>query len=220
MVANSDVAAMPKRTSLPSMLPPDCVPRGADFDPELGEVGIARLFGAIDDEHSDQEHDAHRGKDRPALPRIADHLAERVGQPGRNHEDHQHLNEVGERRRVLKRMGGVGIEEAAAVGADHLDRFLRRDRTLRDDLRLAFQRRDRSCRNRGSESRPASRGRARRRARAAGTGRRRRGSGPPRSCRSAFDCCRAKPRISAMAMATPAAAETKFCTVSAAICTR
>ena len=33
-------------------------------------------------------------------------------------------------------------------------------------------------------------------------------------------CCRAKPRTSATATPMPAAADAKFCTVSAAICTR
>jgi hypothetical protein len=34
-------------------------------------------------------------------------------------EDREHLDEVGERRRVLEGMGGVGVEEAAAIGAEH-----------------------------------------------------------------------------------------------------
>ncbi len=35
-----------------------------------------------------------------------------------------------------------------------------------------------------------------------------------------FDPCRAKPRMSATATAMPTAAQTKFCTASAAICVR
>jgi hypothetical protein len=38
-------------------------------------------------------------------------------------------------------MRGVGIEEAATVGAEHLDRDLRSDRTDRDGLFGAFKRR-------------------------------------------------------------------------------
>ena len=38
-------------------------------------------------------------------------------------------------------MRGVGVEEAAAVGAEHLDRDLRGDRADRDGLLGAFQRR-------------------------------------------------------------------------------
>ena len=37
-------------------------------------------------------------------------------------------------------MRAVGVEEAAAIRAKHLDRFLRGDRSLRDGLRRAFQR--------------------------------------------------------------------------------
>ena len=39
-------------------------------------------------------------------------------------------------------MRGVGVEEAAAVGSDLLDGFLRGDRSLRDRLRRAFDRLD------------------------------------------------------------------------------
>ena len=44
------------------------------------------------------------------------------------------------RRRILERMGGVGVEESAAVGAQHLDGFLRRHRALRDGLLRPFER--------------------------------------------------------------------------------
>ena len=42
---------------------------------------------------------------------------------------------------ILERMGGVGVEEAAAVGAEHLDDFLRSHRSLGDHLLGAFERR-------------------------------------------------------------------------------
>ena len=38
-------------------------------------------------------------------------------------------------------MGGIGVEEAAAIGAQHLDDFLRGDRPLGDHLLGAFERR-------------------------------------------------------------------------------
>ena len=38
-------------------------------------------------------------------------------------------------------MRGVGVEETASVGAEHLDRDLRRNRTDRDGLLAAFERR-------------------------------------------------------------------------------
>ena len=82
----------------------------------------------------DHEHQRHRRQHRPALAGVADHAAEGEGQRGRDQEDRQHLDEVGERRRVLVGMRRVGVEEAAAVGAEHLDRFLRGDRAHRQGL--------------------------------------------------------------------------------------
>ena len=55
-------------------------------------------------------------------------------------EDRDHLHEVRQRRRVLERMRGIGVEEAAAIGAEHLDRDLRGDRPDRDGLLGAFER--------------------------------------------------------------------------------
>ena len=51
------------------------------------------------------------------------------------------LQEVRQRGRVLERMRGIGVEEAAAIGAEHLDRDLRSDRADGDGLLGAFQRR-------------------------------------------------------------------------------
>ena len=56
-------------------------------------------------------------------------------------EDRHHLDEVGDRVGVLERMRGVGVEEAAAIGAEHLDGDLRGDRAERDRLLRAFERR-------------------------------------------------------------------------------
>ena len=159
-------------------------------------------------------------EERPALPRVLDHVAERVGEAGAEHEDQQHLHEVRERRRALERVRRVGVEEAAAVGAELLDGFLRRDGPLRDGLRRAFDRLgdgvgmevlDDALRAQDERRDDRDRKQDVERARA---------SGRPRSCRCLSVSCRAKPRISAMATAMPAAAETKFCTASAAICTR
>ena len=51
-----------------------------------------------------------------------------------------HLHEIRQRGRVLERMRRIGVEEAAAIGAEHLDRDLRGDRADRDGLLGAFQR--------------------------------------------------------------------------------
>jgi hypothetical protein len=55
-------------------------------------------------------------------------------------EDRDHLHEIRQRRRVLERMRRIGIEEAAAIGAEHLDRDLRGDRAHRDGLLGALKR--------------------------------------------------------------------------------
>ena len=116
-----------------------------------GENGIATLLGPVRREHADQKHDGHRSKERPSLPPILHHHAERVGEGGGNEEDEDDLKERGERSRVLERMRRVGVEETAAVRAELLDGFLRRDRTLRDHLRRAFERRQPAYRGTSSE---------------------------------------------------------------------
>src|SRR2546426_10814124 len=63
------------------------------------------------------------------------HAAESVSQARTDSENCEHLEQVGERRRVLERMGAVGVEEAAAVCTQFLNDFLRSDGALRDGLR-------------------------------------------------------------------------------------
>ena len=122
---------MPKRVSLPSMLPPDCR-AGAWSTPS----SASRIAACSDAAGIQRRRTArHRREHRPALPLVADHAAEREYQRRGDQEDRQHLQEVRERRRVLERMRGVGVEEAAAIGAEFLDRFLRSDRPHRDRLR-------------------------------------------------------------------------------------
>ena len=80
--------------------------------------------------HGEQRHeqDPHRRQYRPSLARVPDHAPEGVGEPGRDEQYRQHLQEVGQRTRVLVRMRGVGIQKAAAVGAELLDALLGGDR--------------------------------------------------------------------------------------------
>ena len=56
-------------------------------------------------------------------------------------ENRDHLHEVRQCGRVLEGMRGVGVEEAAAIGAQHLDGDLRRHGADGDGLLGAFQRR-------------------------------------------------------------------------------
>lgn len=72
------------------------------------------------------------------MSRVAGHLAEHVDQPRPKREDREHLDQVAKGRGILERVRRVGVEEAATVGAKHLDRFLRGDRPLRDGLREAL----------------------------------------------------------------------------------
>ena len=103
---------------------------------DRGAVG----FRPIGDGDAGDEQHAHHGQDRPALALVADHAAEHVGHGRADQEDRQHLHEVRQRGRVLEGVRGVGIEEAAAIGAQHLDRDLRGHRADRDGLLGAFER--------------------------------------------------------------------------------
>ena len=124
-VAQSAELAMPKRTSLPSMLPPGFVALCCLVNAQRRERRVAALFRP--DSHRDQhdEDDGHGRQERPALARVAHHLAEGVAQRSRDQQDRQQLQEVGQRRGILERMRRVDVEEAAAVGAQLLDGDLR-----------------------------------------------------------------------------------------------
>ncbi len=75
-----------------------------------------------------------------ALTTITHAFAKREAERRRDQEDAQHLHQVSQHRRIFKWMGGVGVKEAATVGAQHFDRFLRRHRSHRQCLLHAFQR--------------------------------------------------------------------------------
>ena len=105
-----------------------------------GERVVAVRFSPVANGHAGEEQDAHDREDGPTLALVADHAAEHIGERRPDREDREHLHEVRQRRRILEGMRGVGVEEAAAVGAEHLDRDLRGDRADRDGLLGAFQR--------------------------------------------------------------------------------
>ena len=131
IVANNVESAMPKRTSLPSMLPPDCI--GCMLIDSLKQR-IAPSLRPVRSGHARHEQNRHSHPHRPAMALRSGHAAQRVGQPGGNHENGKHLQIVARRCGILERMGAVGVEKTAAVRAQHLNRFLRRDRPLRDHL--------------------------------------------------------------------------------------
>ena len=124
--ANSEVEAIPKRCSLPSRFGPE-TPGGVHGG---GRVDLR----GVDQRDGDDEQRHHRPEHGPALAAAADHAAVGRGEAGRDHEDHQHLDEVREPRRVLERHRRVDVEEAAAVGPEQLDRLLRGDRALGERL--------------------------------------------------------------------------------------
>ena len=83
----------------------------------------------------------HRGQNRPALTHVADRAAEGENGGDRDQQQRPDLEKVGPGVGVLERMRRIGVEEAAAVGAELLDDLLARHRPDRDGLLRAFQRR-------------------------------------------------------------------------------
>ena len=137
------------------------------IEPEACELRIAGCLGPIGDEDACDEDNAHGGEDGPALTLIADHAAEHIGERGADGEDRHDLEQIGERRRILERVRRVGVEEAAAIGAEHLDGNLRRDRSDGDGLLGAFQRRRVDIGAQASAACPAKRGTGRKEYRSA-----------------------------------------------------
>ena len=93
--------------------------------------------GALHDVHQDdaaESQDHHRRNDRVAVLVGADHLAERARQAERDHQQQEDLDPVRPRRRIFKRMRGVGVVEAAAVRTEFLDGLLACDRATGDML--------------------------------------------------------------------------------------
>jgi hypothetical protein len=113
--------------------------RGIDI--KRGEGGIAMRLGPIGCRHADEKQNAHHGKESPVLALVLHHAAEHVSESRGDADQQQHLDEASERRRVFIRMGGVRIEEPAAVGAKNLDHFLRGDWSLGYCLLGTLQRR-------------------------------------------------------------------------------
>src|SRR4029453_2380990 len=58
------------------------------------------------------------------------------GEPAGNGKYRKHLQEIRQRCWVLKRVSSVGVNVAAAIGPQHLDRYLRSHRPLHDTLRI------------------------------------------------------------------------------------
>ena len=209
--AKSAEAASPKRTSLPSMR----AARGRGRGPGRGHLGPG------EQRDRDAEQDRHHREDRAALAPVADDEPKAQRHRERDEQEQEDLEEVGQRRRVLERVRGVGVVEAATVGAELLDRLLAGDRAAGDVLAAAGERvRPPAAREVLDDAEGDQHERARpRRSAAARAGRR--GPGRPRSCRRpSWALDRARPRARATATAMPTAADAKFCTVRPVICNR
>ena len=87
--AHSAELATPKRTSLPSMLPPGFVAVATWIRAEPGEHRVARALADVGCDEKRDEDERHRGEQRPALPRVADHLAEGVAERRADQQDRQ-----------------------------------------------------------------------------------------------------------------------------------
>src|SRR5262249_58179701 len=68
------------------------------------QVWIASLLRAKGDEGAQEEDEANSAEERPALLFVARHVAKHVDQPSAQREDGEHLDEIGEGRRVLEGM--------------------------------------------------------------------------------------------------------------------
>ncbi len=83
---------------------------------------------------ADEPQRGHHGEDHSALALAAHHHAvgDREGEP--DHQQGEDLEQVREPGRVLERVRRVGVQRAAAVGAELLDRLLAGERATRDLL--------------------------------------------------------------------------------------
>ena len=118
-------------------------PQGGECKPEanllalhvaVGRVDARRVqhrrserLGRIGDGNAGHEQDAHHPEQGPRLPAVADEAPEGEDDGDRDHQHLPDLHEVRQRRRVLEGMRGVHVEEAAAIGAELLDRDLAGD---------------------------------------------------------------------------------------------
>ena len=96
--SNSAEPAIPKRCSLPSMLPP--VEPAITLRVQAGGVlgGRAVRLGDVGDDDGAEEHHHHRPVDRIALAAVARHAPVDEHERRRDDQHEQHLEEVGELR--------------------------------------------------------------------------------------------------------------------------
>ena len=140
---------------------------------------------------------------------VTDHAAEHIGERGAKGEDRDGLEEVRKCGRVFEGVSGVGIEEAAAVGAKHLDGDLRGHRANGDGLLSAFQRRSIDVSAQGLRHSLPDEEQGKWNADGQEDVERAAGDIDPEIA-DGLGHARARPRISTTASTMPVAAETKF----------
>ena len=131
---------MPKRTSFPSMFPPDW--RRLCPEIHVSDAGEPPLFKVMYEDQSADEEEQHHSVEKPSLSRMAHHPAEGIGEGCRQEYDGQHFEKVCKRRGVLIRMSPIRVKETAAIRAEILDDLQCGYRTLRYDLPRTFDGRD------------------------------------------------------------------------------
>ncbi len=76
---------------------------------------IATRFRPIGNGHASEKENRHCRPHRPTMRLRTGHSPQRVREPATDGENCNQFDQIGQRRRILKRMRTVGIEEAAAV---------------------------------------------------------------------------------------------------------
>src|SRR5579859_5168611 len=71
------------------------------LDAQICKNRVSPLLGRIARKHAGKKQHSHSRKQRPALSGVPDHLSERVCKTGRDREDRNKLNKVGERRWIF-----------------------------------------------------------------------------------------------------------------------
>jgi hypothetical protein len=95
----------------------------------------AACFQRVNGADAEDEQHPHDSEKSPSLTFGTDHAPKAVGQGRAEHQDQQQFSKVGQWTGIFEGVGGIDIEEAAAVAAQKLDSFLRRNRPAGDGLR-------------------------------------------------------------------------------------
>ena len=126
--------AGPNRTSLPSERPARLGRGHRLVDAEGREPRIAVRLGHGGDDHRREPQADHHGEEHVALAAVLGHAAVGDGHREGQHDDEPLFEQAGPPGGVLERVGGVRVEEAAAVGPELLDGDLGGGRPAREVL--------------------------------------------------------------------------------------